>query len=104
MNTVMKWWNNNWHIAVFGGLMVIALLNIYDATAGHKKEVTLVSQQNAGCIYLESSRLGEGQHYMICDGQITLVRIGDSTKNPSEVSTEVVEEAVTTPAPAPEKK
>jgi hypothetical protein len=100
MKKFADWFNNNWHIVLFGTLMVIGLLNIYESTAGHKKEVTLVSQQNAGCIYLESSRLGEGQHYMICNGQITLVRVGDVNKNPSEVSTEVVEDAVATPAPA----
>lgn len=94
MKKFTDWFSDNWHIALFFVVAIVGVNNIYKSTAGHKKDVTLVSQQNAGCIYLESSRLGEGQHYMICDGQITLVRIGDPTQEPSEVSSEVVNEAV----------
>jgi len=97
MKKFADWWGDNWHIATFGTLFVVAMINLYQSTVGHKIEVTQVSQENPGCIYLESSRLGAGQHYMICGGQITLVRVKSET-NPEEVSQAAVDNAI---APEP---
>lgn len=98
MKKFAEWWGDNWHIVTFGSLTLIAVINLYQSTVGHKIEVTQVSQENPGCIYLESSRLGAGQHYMICGGQITLVRTKNAA-DPVQVSQETVENAI---APEPE--
>ena len=47
----------------------------------HKIEVEAISKQNVDCIYLESSDLGKGQHYMICNNQIVLKRLSDVPAN-----------------------
>lgn len=71
----------------------------------HKHEVRTVSIQNAGCIYLESSKLGDGQHYMICDGEITLKRINEEEQIDAEKALEEVlptePATATTPSPSP---
>jgi len=99
MNKFSEWFGDNWPTVVFGTLFIIGGYGIYSKTVGHQIEVTQISQENPGCIYLESSRLGSGQHYMICGGQITLVRTkGDA--DPEEVSQAAVENAITPDANA----
>jgi hypothetical protein len=96
-NPVSKFVSDYWFPIVMVSCGIGLVSSLYSATIGHQREVTRISQQNPGCIYLESSRLGVGQHYMICNGQITLVRAQDST-DPQEVSDATVENAI---APEP---
>lgn len=101
-NSALKFVSDNWFpIVMFsslGGLLVTTLGSI----AQHREEVKNISLQNAGCIYLESSKLGEGQHYMICNGQITLKRLQDGEANNSEQALEeAIPEATNTATPTP---
>jgi hypothetical protein len=76
-NKYVAWFAENWYI-VFWILLFVSIIGSFmmDIIA-HRNDVQGVSKQNAGCIYLESSSLGDGQHYMICDGQIVLKRVAD---------------------------
>lgn len=77
VSTVKSFVSENWFSMCMIAVAGSAVSSLIIGAAQHKQEVQTVSVQNAGCIYLESSKLGEGQHYMICDGQITLKRIRD---------------------------
>lgn len=73
-NKYIAWFIENWLVVLvvlsFSLIFGLMLVNI----TNHKNEVKNVSTQNAECIYLEASSLGEGQHFMICGGQIVLKR------------------------------
>lgn len=74
-NTAVKFVYDNWFSLLMLGVVSAALISVVSSISGHREEVQNISVQNAECIYLESSKLGEGQHYMICNGQITLKRL-----------------------------
>ena len=96
-NKYVEWFSENgFPLGVL--LFFVALIGlIVSNIIGHRNSVQGVSQQNAGCIYLETSDLGEGQHYMICDGQIVLKRLVD--EDAVEATTEEkLEEVVPTEA------
>jgi hypothetical protein len=95
--------SDNWFSLMMLGIFGVGLTSIVSNAAKHREEVQGISVQNAGCIYLESSKLGEGQHYMICNGQIVLKRVSDEVAEatPEEKLEEVVPtNATATPAPA----
>jgi hypothetical protein len=82
---------NSWNILLSLGFFLICFILI-DSIFQHKNEVRDISTQNVGCIYLESSKLGESQHYMVCDGQIFLKRLVevDNARTAEERIQEVV--------------
>lgn len=80
IDKVLKWVSNNAWFAFFIVSFGFMLYSLASASYRHKQEVQEISKQNAACIYLESSDLGEGQHYMICEGQIVLKRLSDGTE------------------------
>lgn len=106
-NTAVKFVSDNWFSLLMLGVFSTAVISVVNNVAGHREEVQGISVQNAGCIYLESSKLGEGQHYMICDGQIALKRLQDGEAIDTE---QALEEAIpnatdtTTPTPVADKK
>ncbi|NBP66938.1 MAG: hypothetical protein EBU66_20115 [Bacteroidetes bacterium] len=102
-NSVGKWITDNYWMLIFTGLFATGAYSLISSAAEHKFQVQEISKQNAGCIYLESSKLGDGQHYMICEGQIVLKRLSDqvSQVTPEEKLEEVVPtNATATPPPA----
>jgi hypothetical protein len=93
VSLVLKWIKDNYWTLIFSVLFLTGVFSILSSAAEHKNDVQEVSKQNASCIYLESSDLGDGQHYMICDGQIVLKRLSENTDNqptPEEQLQEVV--------------
>lgn len=101
-NSVGKWVTDNYWMLIFSGLFVTGAYSLISSAADHKNQVQEISTQNAACIYLESSKLGDGQHYMICNGQIVLKRLSDevSQETPEEKLEEVVPtNATATPPP-----
>jgi hypothetical protein len=92
-NKYAKLFGDNWGVLVFVALLFAGAITIISSIITHRNDVRAVSKQNAGCIYLESSDLGDGQHYMICDGQIVLKRLADEDaveSTPEEKLEEVV--------------
>lgn len=91
-NPVGKWISDNYWMIVFSILFLTGTYSLISGVAEHKYQVQEISKQNASCIYLESSKLGDGQHYMICEGQIVLKRLVDGTQqaNVEEKLEEVV--------------
>jgi hypothetical protein len=89
--------SENWFPLSMFGVVALGLVSVLSNVAEHREEVQTISVQNAGCIYLESSKLGEGQHYMICNGQITLKRVADGEQTDPE---QALEEAIPTEAAA----
>lgn len=102
LDTTKKFVSDNWFSLMMLGIFGVGLTSIISKTAGHLEEVQTISVQNAGCIYLESSDLGAGQHYMICDGQIVLKRVSDETtqETPEKKLEEVVPTNATATPPA----
>ena len=92
------WFAENWFTAfaflLFASIIGTLIADVID----HRNGVRGVSTQNPGCIYLESSDLGEGQHYMICDSQIVLKRLAEEGE--AEPTTEEKLEEVVPTAPA----
>lgn len=76
----LKWIQDNYWMAIFSILFLTGAYSLIGSAADHRNDVLEISKQNAACIYLESSDLGEGQHYMICEGQIVLKRLSDGTE------------------------
>ena len=96
-NKYVVWFTENWFTALFLLLIALIIGSVSINVSNHRNGVRDISTQNAGCIYLESSDLGEGQHYMICDGQIILKRLVDEAE--AEATTEEkLEEVVPTEA------
>lgn len=77
---ILKWVSDNMWFAFFIVSFGFMMYSLASSAYQHKREVQEISKQNAACIYLESSDLGEGQHYMICEGQIVLKRLSDGTE------------------------
>jgi hypothetical protein len=96
-NKYVAWFTENWFTV--GMLLFFAMIigSFASNIISHRNSVQGVSTQNAGCIYLESSDLGEGQHYMICDGQIVLKRLVDEDEVETKTE-EKLEEVVPTEA------
>lgn len=102
VNATVKFVSDNWFSLLMLGVVATGLFSILGNIAQHREDVQSVSVQNAGCIYLESSRLGEGQHYMICNGQITLKRLQDGeTTDPEQALEEAIPAATNTATPMP---
>lgn len=100
--TTTKFVSENWFSLLMFGIAGAALVSIFGDIAQHREDVQAVSVQNAACIYLESSKLGEGQHYMICNGQITLKRLQDDEILDAEKALEkVIPEATNATTPSP---
>jgi hypothetical protein len=76
-NKYLAWFTENWFTVFFFLAFALIITSVSINVSNHRNGVQGVSKQNAGCIYLESSDLGDGQHYMICDGQIVLKRLVD---------------------------
>jgi hypothetical protein len=94
VNTAVKFVSDNWFSLLMLGVVSTAVISVVTSVAGHREEVRNISVQNAGCIYLESSKLGEGQHYMICNGQIALKRIQDVEEiDPKQALQEAIPDA-----------
>jgi len=91
VNTAVKFVSDNWFSLLMLGVVSTAVISVVNSVAGHREEVQGISVQNAGCIYLESSKLGEGQHYMICNGQIALKRLQEGEELDAE---QALEEAI----------
>lgn len=101
-NPVLKFVSNNWFSIVMLSVVTASFATLIGSAAQHREDVQAVSVQNAGCIYLESSKLGEGQHYMICNGQITLKRLQDGeTPDPEKALQEAIPAATNTATPTP---
>jgi hypothetical protein len=92
--------SENWVSLIMFAVAAVGVTSILSGVSQHREDVQTVSIQNAGCIYLESSKLGEGQHYMICNGQITLKRVADGEQTDPEQALEeaIPTEAATAPA------
>jgi len=89
----LKWIQDNYWMVIFTILFLTGAYSLISSAAEHKYQVQEISKQNASCIYLETSDLGDGQHYMICEGQIVLKRLSDGTETqptPEEQLEEVV--------------
>jgi hypothetical protein len=100
VNTAVKFVSDNWFSLLILGVVSTALISVGNSIAGHREEVRNISVQNAGCIYLESSKLGEGQHYMICNGQIALKRIQDVEEiDPEQALQEAIPDATNSATP-----
>ena len=99
---VAKWIKDNYWMVLFTVLFASAAFSLIGNAADHKNQVQEISKQNAACIYLESSDLGDGQHYMICDGQIVLKRLSDAlpVATPEQQLEEVVPTNATETPPA----
>jgi hypothetical protein len=96
-NKYVAWFTENWFAVFFFLAFALIIAAVSSNISNHRNGVQGVSKQNAGCIYLESSDLGEGQHYMICDGQIVLKRLAEEDE--AEPTTEEkLEEVVPTEA------
>jgi hypothetical protein len=102
VNTAVKFVSDNWFSLLMLGVASTALISVVSSVSGHREEVRSISVQNAGCIYLESSKLGEGQHYMICNGQITLKRLQDGEViDPEQALEKAIPDATNTATPTP---
>ena len=100
MNKFFKWVSENTTGLLFAAGLGIPLFLLLYIVAKHDDEVTQVTRQNAGCIYLESSRLGVNQHYMLCDGNINLVHLAGDGEIPTVEAVDVIQNAVDEPASA----
>ena len=101
-NPVLKFVSDNWFSIVMLSVVATAFTSVIGSIAQHREEVRLVSVQNAECIYLESSKLGDGQHYMICNGQITLKRLQEGeTANTDQALEQAIPAATNAATPTP---
>lgn len=96
-NKYVEWFSENGF--TLGALLFFLVImgSLMSNVISHRNSVRDISTQNAGCIYLESSDLGAGQHYMICDGQIVLKRLVDEDEVEAKTE-EKLEEVVPTEA------
>lgn len=96
--------SENWFSLLMFGIAGAGLTSVITSVSEHREEVQTISVQNAECIYLESSKLGDGQHYMICNGQITLKRITEGEQpNPTQALEDAIPTEVATDAAAANK-
>jgi len=100
MNKFSKWVSENTTGLLFAAGLGIPLLFLFYIVGQHEENVSQVTRQNSGCIYLESSRLGVDQHYMLCDGRINLVHLAADGEVPAVEAVDVIQNAVDEPAPA----
>jgi hypothetical protein len=94
MNKFYDWVGKNKGNLALAAIIVVPSLALFTAISNHEEKVTQVTRQNAGCIYLESSRLGVNQHYMLCDGNINLVHLAGDGELPTIEPVEVIQDAV----------
>ena len=99
---VKSFLSNHWFEITMFSCFGAALFSVLASVAEHREEVQAISVQNAGCIYLEKSELGAGQHYMICNGQITLKRLQEGeTPNPDQALEAAIPAATNAATPTP---
>jgi hypothetical protein len=98
MTKFYEWVGKNTGGITVAAFIIIPLLLLLFSVARHESKVTQVTRQNPGCIYLESSRLGVDQHYMLCDGRINLVHLAAEGELPAPEVVDVIQNAVE-PAP-----
>ena len=96
-NKYVAWFAENGFVVVMLLFFVGILGTLFSNVINHRNNVRDISTQNAECIYLESSDLGAGQHYMICDGQIVLKRLVEEDEVETKTE-EKLEEVVPTEA------
>jgi hypothetical protein len=94
MNKFSKWVSENTTGLLFAAGLGIPLFLLLFMVARHENKVTQVTRQNPGCIYLESSRLGVDQHYMLCDGRINLVHLAGEGELPAVEPVDMIQNAV----------
>ena len=94
MSKFFNWVSENTTgLLVTAGLAIPVFLLFY-IVGKHEENVSQVTRQNSGCIYLESSRLGVDQHYMLCDGSINLVHLAADGEVPVTEAVDVIQNAV----------
>jgi hypothetical protein len=96
-NKYVAWFTENWFAVFFFLAFALIITSVSISVSNHRNGVQDISKQNAGCIYLESSKLGDGQHYMICDGQIVLKRVVDEDEVEATTEEKLEEVIPTTP-------
>ena len=96
-NKYVAWFTENWFTVFFFLAFALIIAAVSSNISNHRNGVQGVSKQNVGCIYLESSDLGSGQHYMICDGQIVLKRLVDEDAVEPTTQEKLEETIPTTP-------
>jgi hypothetical protein len=96
-NKYVAWFTENWFALFFFAAFALIITLVSVNANNYRNGVQGVSKQNVGCIYLESSDLGSGQHYMICDGQIVLKRLVDEDVAESTTEEKLEETIPTTP-------
>ena len=94
MSKFFKWVSENTTSLIVAAGLGIPLLLLFYIVGKHEENVSQVTRQNSGCIYLESSRLGVDQHYMLCDGSINLVHLAGDGEIPSVEPVDVIQNAV----------
>ena len=94
MSKFFNWVSTNTTSLLFGAVLGIPLVYLLFTVSKHEQNVSQVTRQNSGCIYLESSRLGVDQHYMLCDGNINLVHLAGDGELPTIEPVEVIQDAV----------
>jgi len=100
MSKFFKWVSENTTSLTVAAGLGIPLLLLFYIVGKHEENVSQVTRQNSGCIYLESSRLGVDQHYMLCDGRINLVHLAADGETPTVEAVDVIQNAVDETAPA----
>jgi hypothetical protein len=98
MSKFYDWVSKNTGGIAVAAFIIIPLFLLLFSILRHENKVTQVTRQNPGCIYLESSRLGVDQHYMLCDGRINLVHLAADGELPAPEVVDVIQNAVE-PAP-----
>lgn len=99
MTKFYEWVGKNKGNLSLAAIIVVPSLALLTAISNHEENVTQVTRQNSGCIYLESSRLGVDQHYMLCDGRINLVHLAGEGEEPVTEPIDVIQNATASAAP-----
>ena len=100
MTKFYEWVDTNKGNLALAAIIIFPSLALLTAISNHEERVTQVTRQNSGCIYLESSRLGVDQHYMLCDGRINLVHLAGEGEQPAVEPIDVIQNATASAAPA----
>lgn len=98
---LLTWCKDNFWVLLWSVLVSTMLYSMLTSMYRKKEELQEIARQNIQCIYLESSDLGSGQHYMLCDGQIVIRRLSDQT---TEIDSEEVLEKTIPTEPTKDKK
>jgi hypothetical protein len=99
MTKFYEWVGKNKGNLALAAIIVVPSLALLSTVIRHEQNVSLVTRQNSGCIYLESSRLGVDQHYMFCDGRINLVHLAAEGEQPVSEPIDMIQNATAPAAP-----